>query len=428
MSVVRDYTLSNGMTLLFCPQTHLHSVMFGLYFHGGTLYENRQNQGITHLLEHLCFRGLDGMDSLAINSLMDRMGTELDGATYPEGMVFRLRTHPRFFDTALDFFTRFFSDTPWTEAQIAKEKQVVLRQIEQAEDDFEETVSRRFRKTAAGAYPLMGTAASIEAMSAATIRRWQRMVFQPQNAILCITGNFSSAMEEGILQVFEELPNKTEEPPFRQVAPLRFCMRDESSDLIMDEPGGQAKVNLAFDIDAQRVFPLLSEVLNAYTAQDNDSILFQTLREEEALIAEIDSSILEMGEFRQLVIRYDVRQEKLVESLRSVFALLHRLSMYVRPVRLDETRMQFTQNLVFYQDDVAGMNDLMGWSAMADDLSLCDLEAQAQMYEDLTVEDILDAAQSVFRPENLTISIQRDSAVTPKNLKPLLQELRQMLT
>ena len=427
MSAMQEHNLPNGMTLLCNRQPHLHAMEFGLYFKGGSLYENKQNQGICHLLEHLCFRGLGGLNAEALNRLMARFGAELDGATYPEGVVFRLKTHTRFFDEVLDLFLRFFADTPWTQEQIDAEKQVVLRQIEQEDCDFDEEVSRRYRKTAAGAFSLMGTAQSIQDMTPATIRRWQRLLFQPQNACLCVTGNFSDGMERALVEAFSELENHFDEPPFAQAVPQGFCMRDSRSDLVMDEEGGQAKVHLAFDLDEDRVFPLTGEVLNAFTAGNSDSLLFQIMREELALVAEIDSSMEEMGMFRRLVIRYDVRQECLVESLRKVFELLHRLCLYVRPVRLTQTRMQFTDNLVFYQDDVSGMNDLMGWSWMADDLSRADLDAQAQMYDDLTCEDLLDAAQSVFRPENLTISIQRDLAQTPKNLKPLLTELRSTL-
>ena len=427
MSAVHEHLLANGMTVLCCPQTHLHSMQFGLYLKGGALYENRQNQGISHLLEHLCFRSLGGLDAQAMNSLWDRMGTELDGSTYPEAVVFRMKTLPRFFDDALDMFLRFFANVPWTQEQIDAEKQVVIRQIEQDECDFEEEVNRRWRRTSAGVYPLMGTAEGIANMSAETIRRGQQTLFQPQNACLCLTGNFSQAMEDAVVQSFEELKNFTAEPPFEQPTPVNMCMRDSTSDYVADEEGGQAKVHLAFDLNDDHVFPLVGEVLNAITGADNDSLLFQTLREEQALVAEIDSSIEELGMFRRLVIRYDVRQEYLAESLRKVFTMLARLRMYVKPVRLDETRMQFTQNLVFYQDEVDEMNELMGWSCLAEDLSRCDLDASAQMYEDLTCEDLLDAAQSVFRPENLVISIQRDPEVTPKNLKPLLTELRNML-
>ncbi|MBQ7306537.1 MAG: insulinase family protein, partial [Clostridia bacterium] len=182
MSAMQEYHLPNGMTLLCSRQPHLHAIEFGLYFKGGTLYENKQNQGICHLLEHLCFRSLGGLEAEGINRLMARFGAELDGATYPEGVVFRLKTHPRFFDEVLDLYLRFFADVAWTQQHIDAEKQVVLRQLEQEDCDFDEEVSRRYRKTAAGAFSLMGTVQSIQDMSAATIRGWQRLLFQPQNA------------------------------------------------------------------------------------------------------------------------------------------------------------------------------------------------------------------------------------------------------
>ncbi|MGN0778654.1 MAG: M16 family metallopeptidase [Aristaeellaceae bacterium] len=428
MSAVHEYHLPNGMTMLVSRQQHLHAMEFSLFLKGGALYENRQTQGICHLLEHLCFRGLGQWDAEGLNRLMARFGAELDGSTYPEGVVFRLKTHPRFFDEVLELFLAFFAHVPWTPAMIAAEKEVVIRQIEQDDVDFEEEVARRYRRTAEGAYPMMGTAEVIRDMSAETIRQWQQLLFQPGNACLCIAGNISEGMEQAAQDAFAELPAGEGEPPFMQTVPLGFCMRDSHSDLILDEEGGQAKVHLAFDMDDDRVFPLAGEVLNAITAGNSDSLLFQTLREEKALVAEIDSSMEEMGLFRRLIIRYDVRQEYLTDSLRQVFTLLTRLKMYIRPVRLTQTRMQFTDNLQFYLDDVSGLADLMGWSWMADDLARCDLDAQAQMYDDLTCEDLLDAAQSVFRPENLTISIQRDPDCTPRNLKPLLHELRTMLS
>lgn len=427
MAAVHEHHLPNGMTLLCFPQEHLHSIHWGLYLKGGTLYENRQNQGVGHLLEHLCFRGLGGLSHDALQAALCRMGGELNGATFAEAIVFDLTVLPRFFDQAKDLFLRFFADIAWTQEQIDAEKQVVLRQIEEDDCDFEEQIDRRYRRTAAGAFPRMGTEESIREMTPATIRRWQRMVFQSQNACLCLTGNITEAMENAAIAAFSALENHTDEPPFVQAVPKGFCMRDAASDLVLDETDGHAKVHIAFDLDDERVFPLLSEVLDAITGGSDDSLLFQTLREQEALMAEIDSSLEEMGLFRRLVIRYDVRQEYLVESLRKVFALLRRLRMYIRPMRLELARLAFTENNDMMLDSPSGMSELMGWAWLADDLSRADLDAQAAMYDDLTTEDLLDAAQSVFRPENLCVTIQRDPSLTPKNLKPLLHELRGML-
>ena len=427
MSAVHEHHLPNGMTLLCFHQPQLHGVELGLYLKGGTLYESRANQGICHLLEHLCFRGLGGIGHEELNVMQSRMGFDLEGATYPEGVVFRAAALARCGEALVKLFVRFFADVPWTQEQIDIEKQVVLRQIEEEVADFEEEVDRRYRRTAAGAFPLMGTAQSVTDMSPALIRRWQRMLFQPQNACLCISGEFSKGLEAVAIATFSALENHTDEPPFVQAQPIGFCMRDSRSDFVRDEEGGHAKVHIAFDIDSDQVFPLVSHVLNAYTGANTDSILFQTLREEEAMVAEIESYIEELGEFRRLVIRYDVRQELLADSLRRVFSLLCRLRMYVRPVRLELTRTEFTDNHDLMLDSTAAMNELMGWGWLANDPSRSDMDASAKMYDDLTIDDMLVAAQSIFRPENLTISIQRDPAQTPRSLRPLLTELRAML-
>lgn len=428
MPAVHEYHLANGMTLLCFHQSHLHAVEFGLYLKGGALYENENTQGMCHLLEHLCFRGIGGLNHEDLDMLQSRMGFDLEGMTYPEGVIFRATALSRFSDDLLKLFLRFFACTPWTEEQINLEKQVVLRQIEESDCDFDEEVDRRYRRTAAGVFPTMGTAESIAALTPNLIHQWQKILFQPCNACLCITGNFSKGLEAAAIASLTDLKNNTEAAPFEQVVPLGFCMRDAHSDYIQDEEGGHAKVHLAFDISDDLVFPLVAHVLNAYTGANADSILFQTLREEEAMVAEIESYVEELGMFRRLVVRYDVRQELLVDSVRKVFSLLKRLRMYVRPVRLELTRTEFTDNHALMLDSTSSMCELMGWGWLANDLARADLDAAAKMYDDLTIEDLLDAAQSIFRPENLTISIQRDPDVTPRNLRPLLAELRGILS
>ncbi len=429
MSAIHEHVLPNGMTILCWHQPYLHGLEMGLYLRGGSIYETEETQGISHLLEHLCFRGLGGLNHEALQRTLNRFGADLDGITTAEAIVFRLTSLPRFFDGMLDVFARFFSQTPWTPEEIAKEKQIVIRQIEQAEEDFDELVDRAWRATPAGVFPRMGTAEAIEALDPDTIWNWQRLIFQPSNACLVLTGNFSSGMERTAIETFATLGNYTNEPPFEQPAPLGFGMRDAESDMIVDSdnPDAQAQVHIAFDIDEEHVFPLAARIVDAITAGNDDSLLFQTLREEEALVAEIESYIQEMGQFHRLVIRYDVRQEKLVESLRKVFMYLHRLSIYVRPIRLNQVRSHFTVGSALAQDNVSEMNELAGWAWVSGDSTRADLDAQASQLNDLTPEELLDAAQTIFKPENLCISVERDPNAVSENLEKLFAELREML-
>ncbi len=429
MSAIREHVLSNGMTILCWHQPYLHGLEMGLYFKGGSIYETEETQGISHLLEHLCFRGLGGLNHEMLQRTLNRFGADLEGMTTAEAIVFRLTSLPRFFDGMLELFTRFFALTPWTPEAIAKEKEIVIRQIEQAEEDFDELVDRAWRETPAGVFPRMGTAEAIRAIDEDTIWNWQRLVFQPQNACLVITGNFSDGMEMTAIEALSTLRNYTSEPPFDQHVPLGFGMRDAESDLIVDseDPEAQAQVHIAFDIDEDNVFPLAARIVDAITAGNDNSLLFQTLREEEALVAEIESYIQEMGAFHRLVIRYDVRQEKLCESLRKVFMYLHRLSMYVRPIRLNQVRSHFTVGSALTQDNISEMNELAGWAWVAGDSSRADLDAQASQLNDLSAEELLDAAQTIFRPENLSISVERSPDVISEDMDALFAELRSML-
>ena len=429
MSAIREHVLNNGMTILCWHQPYLHGLEMGLYLKGGSIYETEETQGISHLLEHLCFRGLGGLNHEMLQRTLNRFGADLEGMTTAEAIVFRLTSLPRFFDGMLELFTRFFALTPWTPEDIAKEKAIVIRQIEQAEEDFDEIVDRAWRETPAGVFPRMGTAEAIEALDEDTIWNWQRLVFQPQNACLVITGNFSDGMEQTAIETFMTLRNYTSEPPFEQHIPLGFGMRDAESDLIVDsdDPDAQAQVHIAFDIDEDNVFPLAARIVDAITAGNDDSILFQTLREDEALVAEIESYIQEMGQFHRLVIRYDVRQEKLTESLRKVFMYLHRLSMYVRPIRLNQVRSHFTVGSALAQDNISELNELAGWAWVAGDPSRADLDAQASQLDDLSAEELLDAAQTIFRPENLSISVERNPDLVAEDMDKLFEELRNML-
>ena len=429
MSAVREHVLSNGMTILCWHNPYLHGVEMGLYLRAGTIYETEETQGISHLLEHLCFRGLGDLNHETLQRTLNRFGADMEGMTTAEAIVFRLTSLPRHFDGMLELFTKFFAPNFWSPEDIAKEKEIVIRQIEQADEDFDEMVDRAWRETPAGVFPRMGSAEAIANLDNDTIWNWQRLVFQPQNACLVLTGNFSIGMEEAAIEVFAGLDNYTSEPPFAQHIPLGFCMRDAQSDLIVDsaDPDSQAQVHIAFDIDEDNVFPLAARIVDAITAGNDDSILFQTLREEEALVAEIESYIQEMGQFHRLVIRYDVRQEKLAESLRKVFNYLHRLNVYVRPIRLEQVRSHFSVGHALTQDNVSEMNELAGWAWVAGDASRADLDAQAAQLRDLSPEEVLDAAQTIFRPENLVISVERDPEIVQEDMDELFQELRSLL-
>ena len=77
MSAIHEHVLPNGMTLLCWHQPYLRGLEMGLYLKGGSIYETEETQGISHLLEHLCFRGLGGLNHEMLQRTLNRFGADL---------------------------------------------------------------------------------------------------------------------------------------------------------------------------------------------------------------------------------------------------------------------------------------------------------------------------------------------------------------
>lgn len=427
MAAYQEMKLRNGLQLSSYQLPHLHSIQMGVYFKGGSLYENRSNQGISHLLEHLCYRNLNGLTQEQFYRRLDVMGAVMHGATEQNVVMFYLTVSPRFFDDAFDIMSRLFAPGTWTDEEIAAEKQVVLREIENDEPNFLWDMAARYWRTSAGAFPGMGTEKSVMAMTSEQIHRWKRKIFRPSNACFVLTGNFSDGMLKKAAEVLEELPD-TQLPPLEQPAPMNFCARDENSDELFNADYDLAQVVLYFDIDTNLVFPTSAEMLSFMTGDGLGSMLFYELREKRALLYDISSEVVTVGPFRRFAIDYEVSHDRLLESLELVFSILARLRMFISQEQMDRTRVYFTENEKMILDKVGGMNERLAYAWLAGNSDECDVETRMRLHADLTAEDVLNAAQTIFRPETLCCFIEKNpKKIKSATIRQTLKKCRDML-
>ena len=427
MAAYQEIRLKNGLQISAYQLAHLHSLEMGVYFKGGSLYENRVNQGISHLLEHLCFRSLSGLPQAQLYRRLDAMGARLGGATYAETVIFQMQVAPRFFDDAFDLLLRLFAPGKWTQEEIEAEKQVVLRQIENDEQSFLWDMSARYWRTKAGAFPGMGTKESVTRMSRELIHQWKRKIFRPSNACFVMTGNFSDGMLKKAEEVLGELPDMGPSS-FDQPAPINFCARDESSDELFNADYDLAQVVLDFDIDCNLVFPACASMLSHMTGDGLSSALFLELREKQALVDDISSEVVTVGSFRRFAIDYEVSHDKLAQSLELVFSILSRLRRFISQEQMDRARVYFTDNERMVLDRARSMNERLGYGWLSGNADECDVDTRIRLHTDLTAENIQDAAQAIFRPETLCCFIEKNPRkIKTAALRETLKKCRDML-
>ena len=428
MASYRETALTNQMQIFSYPLPHLHAVEAALYFKAGPIYEDTDSYGISHLLQHMCLRNLNGIVKRELAAKLDAIGACLKGSVYPEAIVFRMRFSPRFFDAAMDILNRFFAPGAWSDQEIADEKAIVLRQIENEDPAFWADIRDHYWRTGQQLHSLRGALSSVKEISAQMLHGFKNQVLHPANACLVLTGNFSTGMHQSACDVFSQWPNQGPSL-FEQPLPFNFCCRDSQSDQYTHNQGHKGHVHLSFDINDELVFPICVDVLNTIVGEGMGSALYVALRDQLALTDEVVSYIEEVGQFRRMVIEFSLPNSHLKQGLSEAFAVLYKLTQHISTRKMNRTRIYFGDNQSFLLDSASTLNNLLGWGYLSGRVEECDSETKQHMYQDVAIDDMLEAAQTVFRPENLCCYVSSNpGTVDQEGLKKLIAEIREQFS
>ena len=132
---MRVLTLSNGLRVLLLPQSHLQSAYFGLWVASGPVFETRDNNGVSHFLEHIVFKGSETRSTLDIARGADRLGATLNAYTCKEYTHFYTRALAENITEAAELLLDMVLRPRLDETDIKTERGVILEEIGMCEDD-----------------------------------------------------------------------------------------------------------------------------------------------------------------------------------------------------------------------------------------------------------------------------------------------------
>jgi predicted Zn-dependent peptidase len=190
---VASRTLSNGLTVLVLRLPHLHAVTESLMVRGGPRYERPEDNGLTHLVEHLLFRGTQQHpDGLSFHVAVEALGGEINGVTQRDACTVHLTVPPRNATAGLALLAE--STISPLLSGIDVERDVVIEEIldttgGDGQDLDLDNLSRQviWRGHPMGR-PVAGTLAKVEGFTTPQARAHFRQVFTAENAVLCVAG------------------------------------------------------------------------------------------------------------------------------------------------------------------------------------------------------------------------------------------------
>src|SRR5258705_2917526 len=128
-------TLDNGVRVVVLPLPHLATASVSVFVRSGSQHESKRLNGISHVIEHMAFKGTRTRDCQQINLDAERLGAEVNAHTDKDHTAFHMRGHARDAETFIGMLGDIVQHSIFPDDELARERQVLLQEYAEDEDD-----------------------------------------------------------------------------------------------------------------------------------------------------------------------------------------------------------------------------------------------------------------------------------------------------
>lgn len=202
--------LENGLRIISEELPHLQSVSLGIWVNAGSRDEEPEQNGISHFIEHMIFKGTRNRSTFQIAKELDSIGGMSNAFTAKENTCFHARVLGKHFDRLADIISDIFLNSLFDPRDMERERQVILQEISMVEDSPDENVhvllSREFWKDHPLGLPILGTIETVKGIGKETVGEYMNGSYGPENVIVSAAGNIRHETLVSYLQpLFQEL-------------------------------------------------------------------------------------------------------------------------------------------------------------------------------------------------------------------------------
>ncbi|HPF53203.1 MAG TPA: pitrilysin family protein [Eubacteriales bacterium] len=201
--MIKIKTLSNGLRVVTEQMEGVRSVSVGVWVNAGSVFEDENNSGISHFIEHMLFKGTERRSATDIAVEMDSIGGNLNAFTAKECTCFYAKVMDRHIGQAVDILADLLLESKFEEEATEREKGVVCEEIYMTFDNPEDLVfemgSALFFENSSLMRPILGTEETIRSFDKAKMREYMATHYTAENMVVCCTGSFDEQEFERLI-------------------------------------------------------------------------------------------------------------------------------------------------------------------------------------------------------------------------------------
>lgn len=402
----KKQVLPNGLTLVLAPVKDGPSVTVLVIASAGSNFENKEKNGISHFLEHMCFKGTTRRPKASdISRELDAIGSHYNAFTSNEFTGYFAKAHPGHIGKILDVVSDMYLNPVFDEKEIEKEKGVIVEEINMYRDMPHRHVHDLWSDLLYGDQPagwdIAGTPETVRAMGRKDFIDYRSRHYVASGTTVVIAGNFEEEMVLGeVNRLFGNISSaKKEEKPQvseEQTAP-RAIFEKKNTDQTHIVMGVRT-----FDVFDRRM-PTL-QVLNAILGGGMSSRLFVKLRDELGITYYVRSSHNDFSDYGNLGISAGVDVKRLDVAIRAIKGEWDRLKgKEADPAELEKAKEYLIGTTYLGLDSSDSLAEFYGYQ-QAVEKRIKTADEIAKEIRAVTAEDVRALANEIFVPEKTNIA------------------------
>lgn len=388
---------------------HLHTATVALYVRVGCRFETPADNGLSHFVEHMLFRGTDRYkSSYDLSFAVERLGATLYAETGRDCGLMSLSVEPDGIAPGLEILGELLSSPRFDDIEL--ERKLILEELKEDYDDkgVEINADDIARELLFGDHPMgqriIGPQRNVERFDTADVRRHFERFYCARNMLLCVAGPVDTdAVVAAAAQHLSKLPSGTAAVG----KPLEFDQSEARYQYVKDS-GSQTGISLVLrgvpEQDAD--FPALIALMRAID-DGMSTRLHYRLCDQLGLAYSINASIEPLHETSLVDITANTSHDKVAELVRQMLRLLAQLRAEpISAAELDKLQRRYRYDSRSSTDDPNAIAGQVGGTALFyEPPSMAERVARIAA---LTAPDLQRVARRVFRPERLSVAIVGD--------------------
>lgn len=313
-----NHSMNNGLKVVTIKkETKLASIHVGLKV--GAMFEDKHEKGVSHLIEHMLFKGTKSRSNERLNEELEFLGGDYNAYTDYTCTVYGVTALEEELEKSVELLSDMLINSTFTKEELEKEKNVIVAEIRSNNDDIEDYSFKKAHEAAFNVSALKndvaGTEESVLSISREMLLNFYNKYYCPNNCVITVV---SSLDHEEVIDILSKYFSKWEE---KHIDEKKFITEKNNSLLKTSYKNDMEQSTITYlftfnDLPKSMELPL--KILNLKLGESSNSILFRELRENRGLAYDIYTFLDMSKNVKTLYIYTAVSEENIEETMNTI--------------------------------------------------------------------------------------------------------------